>query len=150
LKVLEGNLGHRPINKLEPKPKAGEPDRPSFLDRDARDEWDRIMPELLRLGIITKIDGSALAAYCINYSRWKKAEEALAKKTKLTKTTKQGTWAVAEVKIAREAMQQMKLFAAEFGLTPASRSRIATSDTGAQGGQAKDKSRFFRSAGTGS
>lgn len=37
-------------------------------------EWRRIVPELLRSGIITKLDHSIIAMYCVTYSNWIKAE----------------------------------------------------------------------------
>ena len=39
LKVLEGNPGHRPLNKKEPMPKGKLPRCPEWLEDDAKKEW---------------------------------------------------------------------------------------------------------------
>src|SRR5512146_3144589 len=74
LKILEGNPGHRPLNPDEPMPTAGEPPCPPWLADEAKAEWDRIVPELSRLNVLTVIDGAALAAYCQAFARWAEAE----------------------------------------------------------------------------
>lgn len=125
LKLLTGNPGRRRINKAEPKPAAKIPDCPPFLDANARAEWERIVPELARLKLLTLVDRAALAAYCVNWSRWQKAEEKL-RKSGLTFVTKSTGMARRrpEVAIAADSMKLMKAFLIEFGLTPAARSRV--------------------------
>lgn len=49
LRIIEGNLGHRPLNQREPKPLVGEPDVPAHLSRDAKKEWRRLVPILLAM-----------------------------------------------------------------------------------------------------
>jgi P27 family predicted phage terminase small subunit len=149
LRILEGNPSKRPLNPNEPKPPVGVPDCPAHLDLDAKKEWTRLAPILDRLGMLTIVDGAALAAYCQMYSRWAKAERAI-KKHGITMETENGTVRRPEVSIAREALHQMRQFAMEFGLTPASRSRVhgATPPlpNPAHGthAKAKDKARFLR------
>ena len=63
------------------------PEPPSFLAGYALDEWHRIGPEVLRLGLLTVIDLAALAAYCQAYARWQTAEETLAEMAKRDETT---------------------------------------------------------------
>jgi len=43
------------------------------------DEWWRVAPELHRLGLLAMIDTMLLAAYCVASSRWRLAEETLAR-----------------------------------------------------------------------
>ncbi len=43
---------------------AGTPDAPEWLDEEARAAWDRIVPLLEGMGVLTRIDGNALARYC--------------------------------------------------------------------------------------
>lgn len=64
IRVLEGNPSRRPINENEPKPTDGTPPMPPHLDRRARVVWRQIAPELSRLGLLTVVDGEALASYC--------------------------------------------------------------------------------------
>lgn len=149
LRILEGNPSKRPLNPNEPKPPVGIPDCPGHLDQFAKAEWKRIAPILDRLGLLTIVDGAALAAYCQTYSRWAKAEREI-KKHGIVMETENGTVRRPEVSIAREALHQMRAFAMEFGLTPASRSRVSitmpavpVTPTGTHG-KTKDKARFFR------
>lgn len=125
LKILSGNPGKRPINQDEPKPKPIAPKCPSWLDKEAKREWKRVAPELERLGLLTIVDGAALAAYCQAYVRWKQAEEII-KREGMTVTTETGyIMPHPAVKIAEKAQQLIKAFCAEFGLTPSSRSRMS-------------------------
>src|SRR5262245_20901412 len=79
LKIPNGNPGKRPLNDREPIPAAGIPDCPDHLDAEAKAEWARIVPELEFMGLLTKVDRAALAAYCQAYSRWVNAEQQVAK-----------------------------------------------------------------------
>lgn len=127
MKVLRGNPGKRAINKDEPKPKAKVPPCPRHLSKEARKEWRRISKELLTLGLLTVVDRAALAAYCQAWSRWVEAEEQMSKPDfKLVRSTDKGyEHASPWVGVANNALKQMKAFLVEFGLTPASRSRVS-------------------------
>lgn len=91
----------------------------------ARSEWRRISAELVKLGLLTQVDRAALAAYCSAYGRWIEAEGYI-KTDGLTITTPNGFMIPSPyVGIANKAVEQMGKFAAQFGFTPASRSRIS-------------------------
>ena len=125
LKVLEGNPGKRALPKNEPKPDASAPDMPQWLPEDAKAEWQRVAPELSRIGLLARIDGSALAAYCEAYSRWKQAVEMMASEG-VTFVTQAGYVAThPAVGIANKAKAEMHRFGREFGLTPSSRGRMS-------------------------
>lgn len=132
--MLQGNAGKRALPENEPKPKPLAPDRPSWLTHEGRREWDRIAPELEKLGLLTVVDGAALAAYCQAYEIMVQAKRELRahmrehKKTTITYVNKFG--AANEVphpavKMFRDAAATMRSFLTEFGLTPASRVRLA-------------------------
>lgn len=132
LNARRGNPGHRKVNEDEPKPSTdpvslGKP--PSFLNRDAKEEWKRIAPELVILGLLTIVDRSALAGYCAAYSRWVKAERELQKSEKdgggfIYKTPSGYKQQSPFIAIAKGAMETMHKFSIEFGFTPAARTRI--------------------------
>ncbi|HLV15958.1 MAG TPA: phage terminase small subunit P27 family [Pseudomonas sp.] len=49
------------------------PEMPDWLDEDAQAEWNRVVPDLLKLGLISTLDRQALAQYCeavSDYRRW--------------------------------------------------------------------------------
>lgn len=133
LKVLEGNPGKRPLNLNEPNPLPIAPECPDWLLDEAKEEWNRLAPELERLGLLTIIDKAAFAGYCQSYAKWKAAEEFIKKNGttyRIPKTDKNGKVisvyiaAFPEVVIANQSLKQIKAFAVEFGLAPSSRGRI--------------------------
>lgn len=131
LKLLRGNPGQRKVKPEIKWRKDGTiPAPPRFLKGAARDEWLRVSTELHRLGLLTGADLHAFAAYCVSFARWVEAEEAVLDengKTKFSYITDKGNQLYnPDLAAARQAMADMVKYACEFGLTPASRSRIAT------------------------
>lgn len=124
LKTLEGNPGKRQLNTNEPKPVSKAPSCPKWLEEDAKKEWRRLAKQMEQLGILTEVDMAAFAGYCQAYARWKAAEEFITKHGAIVKTPS-GYWQqVPQVSIAQQYLKDMQKFAEQFGLTPASRSRI--------------------------
>ena len=134
LKIITGNPGKRALPKNEPQPDSEMPAHPSHLDKYAREEWDRLCPSLHTLGLLYAVDRGAFACYCMAYSRWRTAEEELSKRVEKGGTLAglidvTGTGSVIQnplVGIANKAMADMIRYAAEFGLSPASRARLGT------------------------
>jgi P27 family predicted phage terminase small subunit len=131
LKSLQGNPGKRPLNNNEPEFEKYELDAkgtikpPVYLDSLAKKEWKRIAPILHKVGLLTKADEAALAAYCANFSRWVQAEK-LVKEAGLTYESDKGNVIQRpEVGIANTAMKLMVTFCKEFGLTPSSRTSLS-------------------------
>ena len=131
LKELQGNPGKRPLNKQEPKfdPVIETPSPPGHLNTYAKKEWNRIIPVLINVKMLTEADLAAIAVYCQSYGRWVEAEK-LVKTKGLTATTDKGNVIQRpEVGIANTAMRDIVSFAKEFGMTPSSRSKIEVEDT---------------------
>lgn len=124
LKLLNGNPGKRPLNANEPKPAPIAPKCPGHLDAAARREWKRIGPELESLGLLTRIDMAALAAYCQSYSRWIEAEKMIRKHGMLIKSPNGYPQVSPFLTVVNKSIDQMRAFLTEFGMTPAARSRI--------------------------
>ncbi|MFZ4773946.1 MAG: phage terminase small subunit P27 family [Terrimicrobiaceae bacterium] len=124
LKKLQGNPGKRPLNENEPRPVPNIPGCPSHIVGPARKEWKRLTAELFTQGLLTSLDRAALAGYCAAYGRWVEAEKAI-RKDGLTMVTPNGFLVQTPyVGIANKSVEQMCKFAAQFGMTPASRSKI--------------------------
>jgi P27 family predicted phage terminase small subunit len=123
LKILQGTRKDR-INQDEPKPPAGRPRRPEYLDSFGRAEWDRIMPELEDLGVLAKVDGAALALYCAAYSEWIQAQLEVIIHGLLVETGAGALKPNPAVAMGHKARAQMASLLTEFGCTPASRSRV--------------------------
>lgn len=125
LKVLRGNPGKRPLPANEPKPAVQVPEMPSGLSPAARAEWQRVVPELVELGVIARIDRAALSGYCEAWATWLQANREMQKKgAELVQATSGGPAASALLRIRTAAAKEMADFAREFGMTPAARSRV--------------------------
>ena len=133
LKLLTGTARTHRLNPHEPQPDVTRPNPPEHLTEAALTEWDRIVGELVALGILTDLDRGALAAYCQAYGRWSAAETALARMAArdtvtdglIVKTRSGNLIQNPLVGAANKAMADMVRYAAEFGLTPSARTRVA-------------------------
>lgn len=111
LRVLEGNRGKRPLRN-EPKPPPLSPEPPDWLDAEARAEWERVIPLLDEIGVLARLDRSSLAAYCSLWSKYVEAE---------TLVTDDWRHAVTTARLR----DQLRMFIAEFGMSPVARARLA-------------------------
>jgi P27 family predicted phage terminase small subunit len=123
LKLLQGNPGKRPLNANEPKPPVELPPPPDHLNEAAKKEWNRLGPQLVQLSLLSAIDGSAFAGYCVLYSRWVEAEEMLRKTGPVFKAPSGYPQLSPYYTIANQCLSQMRQYLIEFGMTPSSRSR---------------------------
>ena len=126
LKLLAGNPGKRALNAREPKPSSTLEDPPEWLSGDAVEFWRSTGGALLRSGVVTEIDHGALAVLS---QCWANIQEARALVAKYGDTTTKptGTLTISPYKrMEREAYQDFMRFSVEFGMTPASRSRVVS------------------------
>lgn len=91
------------------------------MSGQAKKEWQRISPLLIKNGLLTDADIMSLSAYCQAYRRWLEAEKAVRIHGLTFETDKGNVIQRPEVGIANTAMRDMLKYAKEFGLTPASR-----------------------------
>ena len=132
------------LNDREPAPPPEIPACPEFLDTAAREEWDRTSLILANMGLLTLADRSALAAYCVAYSRWVQAEQQVARFGTIVKSPEKGfPMKSPYLTVADQALETMRKLMVEFGLTPSSRSRIRVPE----GGRAADEFDAFVEAG---
>lgn len=110
------------VREMELPP--GVPEMPAWLDKEARAEWERVVPELAALRILTEVDRAMLADYCAAHSLAVRATRAY-QGEELMIDGPHGPVVNPMVKVAREARAQARLLGAEFGLSAASRSRIS-------------------------
>lgn len=140
-KIAEGNRGHRTIEADDFQPERRMPEMPKGLSRSAKREWYRLGRVLFDSGVLTEVDGKSLAAYCEAFAQ---AEEALrdikvhGQVTSFFALDKETGQLIMydgkpvftrrdinpSVRIWLEASKLMKSFLIEFGLTPASRSKL--------------------------
>jgi P27 family predicted phage terminase small subunit len=121
---LRGNPGKRRIHDAEPRPAATAPSCPPCLGDEAKKEWQRLARELAALGLLTRIDRGQLAAYCQAHALWLEAVQALGRYGTMVKSPNGYPMQSPYVALANKQVEIMVRIAAEFGMTPSSRTRI--------------------------
>jgi P27 family predicted phage terminase small subunit len=129
LRLLRGNPGKRRINTREPRPPVTTPSCPRWLSPEAKRAWRETVPVLKEMRILTRIDRDALAAYCQAYARWKAAEQFLDQHGEVYPIRDESgkikyMQAFPQVFIARSALQTLRSYQQEFGMTPSARTRV--------------------------
>ncbi len=124
LKLVDGNPGKRPINKDEPKVEPGRPPMPRWLPKDGKDEWKLITAALESMGVLTKVDASAIAAYCAAWADLRAAQRGINKSGVFYKTRTGLIKRNPAAGVKADALRVVKAYLVEFGLTPASRSKV--------------------------
>ncbi len=117
------------------------PRAPSWLSKDAKAEWKRVVPLLVDRGVLTNGDLGSLESYCVAVGTVCECQRALNKEgmfqRDLTKTvTKDGKAIITDkgfkrhpaIGVMNTSMTIVRQYAAELGLTPVSRSRPNITD----------------------
>lgn len=150
--VLKGNPGKKNLTQLMDslQPEIELPGCPAHLLPEAKKEYKRVTPELVRYGLISKIDRAALCLYlqawaelvyaermiqrAMKVAEIKRAEaeakgeeyfgsDGLVEITKLGNTIYSPYWV-----IANKARNNVDRFLANFGMSPAARTRVTPSN----------------------
>lgn len=100
------------------------PTCPAQLGPVAREEWDRIVGELVKLDCLTQLDRIPLAIYSHAFEQWIEAVEAIRQFGAMIKSPNGFPVQSPYVAQANRAIETMMKIAAEYGFTPASRKRI--------------------------
>ncbi len=146
--------------KAEPQPDATRPKCPPWLNQEAKATWKQIVPQLADMGVLTKIDGNALARYCDAWARWRKMAAFMDEKGEMWAShepdwvDKQGEVQKGKIKylqqfpqvgIYHKLGQMLTRLEAEFGLTPSARAGISV-PAGQQGANEDDVKYFGHTA----
>jgi P27 family predicted phage terminase small subunit len=138
---LEGHKYKVAARNNEPKPIPIAPIVPDHISEYGKIMWKELVPKLEKLGLMTNIDGYAFEAACTQYGIYREAIENVNKKGVMipdyemvseqvegkwkSKKKKVGDKANPSIKVANDALTQFRQFCIEFGLTPASRSKLS-------------------------
>ena len=123
-KRLAGNPGKRPLSQPLELPAA--PDAPpAWFDDEARAEWERVVPELQRLGLFSLLDRAALSGYCSTWSQFVALSAVVERTGPIQVTRTAALRPNPAVAMATKLRDQLRSWCAELGLTPASRGRLA-------------------------
>jgi P27 family predicted phage terminase small subunit len=152
LKVLRGTFRADRALENEPQPELAIPPVPAHLSDESKVEWGRVSQELYQLGLLTNVDRAALCAYCDAWSDYVDASKQCrgqdGKDRKVLRPVDSegkptgGYYENPYYTIKKRSMEIMKSFLAEFGMTPASRTRISA--TPPDGAKQKPASRWSK------
>lgn len=133
VRIAEGVRGHRPLNESEPQPIPGMPARPAGLSPWGRNLWDVCVNELDRLNLLTIADHGAFEAAVLGADTAREADQKirkLLKKINRDKAEQEDYYRLSIMNsVSKKGWQQYKAFCTEFGMTPASRTRLSTDPT---------------------
>ena len=121
-------------NALQPQTevKTSEPvpilECPPELGPAARQEWERIVAELIAKGVLSRFDRGPLAAYCTAFALAMEAAEMVHKHGAMIKSPNGFPMQSPYLSHLNQQVATMMRIATEFGFTPASRSRIFSWD----------------------
>jgi len=133
VKILRGTDRPDRLPAEEPKPRRRNPRPPAHVQGEALREWKRMSKRLSSNKLLTEIDGTALAAYCIAYERWADAEDKIRRFGTVVKSPRNFPLQSPYLAIANKAMEQMMKILVEFGATPSARSRVDVSGQADEG-----------------
>ena len=107
-------------NPAEPRPEPGRPRCPKWLDTDAKAAWRRLVPQLDRMGVVTRI-------------YLDKDESGRVK----------GVRPYPQARMAAQLSEQLLRFENHFGMTPSARTRLSV-PAGEAPQDDQDKRRFLK------
>lgn len=143
LHLLHGNPSKKPLSSLlydTLRVPVEIPELPAFLKYggsgpelalEARAEWERVMPHLQKLGLISQIDRAAAVSYCFWWALGVIAKKRLIERgdAAIIDSTPSGYKQIGVwVQIANRADANVATFLAHFGMSPAARARVTPSD----------------------
>lgn len=140
LKLVRGDK-ESTFNDDEPMPDDGLPRCP-VKDKLVNEVWDYTVQQMARMKIVSMADRDLLLAFCQAVVMHRRASELLDAEGYLF----EGSLAITPhpaIKMQREAAMMMRQFGAEFGLTPASRTRIRVGAAQTQPAEEKTASRLL-------
>lgn len=110
-----GNVPFHEVNTM--------PECPDFLDDVAKKKWLQLAPDLHAIGLLTRLEGDALAEYCQHYSTWVKATKKIEQQGEIVESPNGYPQMSPWVSIRKGALADMKAIQANFGMNPAARSK---------------------------
>ncbi len=126
LHFLNGDPSKTRRYRTEPPTLDGRPEAPEYLDDMAKKEWEAITTILADMNLLSRADRAALELYCGAYSRYRRAQEQVAKFGEvILSPNKKFPMPSPYATAMNSAFEQMRKMLIEFGLTPASRARMS-------------------------
>jgi len=150
IKLIKDTQRVSRTNSKEPRPASGRPPRPAHLSKRAKKIWPKVVKLLDGMSVITPADGIALELLCEAYGDLLEARASLespmgftTKDKEFKEIAKAGERTYVsygqngmmirnrpELAIIADAERRLKSSLGEFGLTPATRSKVQALDNG--------------------
>lgn len=147
LRMLKGETAPHEIAPWEPEAEAGPVEPPDFLSPDAVEVWERLSPELTRIGLLAPRYADQFAILCESIVQWRRAARAMAVAGPVIKGQRDG--GLVSNPFSREFARYAELvrrYSIEFGMTPSAVTAIGRELSGLvrhSDGQSKDPGRIF-------
>lgn len=131
MKVLEGTMRKDRAVPNEPQPEKVyiPPPMPEGLNKYAQREWEKVTLELSKVGLLTMMDTSQLAAYCNEMGNYWECEFARREVVPVDESPDARDEAAKFYKnyfdMAQKHLSQARSLAVQYGFTPASRTKIS-------------------------
>lgn len=138
LHLLQGNRSKKNAGDLlnqvkSPTVPVEAPQMPDWLSAEATAEWERVLPDLLTLGLVSKLDMMAFATYCEAVADWQRFRRKIAEfnqrsdesgdvQTFATGAKQISVWR----QLANDAEKRANAAGAQFGFSPMARRNLKT------------------------
>lgn len=117
------DVGGRRAGEIEPP--AGLPEPPQWLNFVEREVWDQTIADLSRMpGLMTFLDRDMLASYCEAWGDFFEARAEIERDGPTCHSDKGGAYQHPAVGRKNSALERIRKLAAEFGMSPASRTSV--------------------------
>lgn len=136
--LLQGNRSRKNAADLvaevaNPAVPVEAPPMPEWLSEAATEEWQRVLPDLITLGLVSKLDMMAFATYCEAVADWKRFRILIAEhnakadgsgdiQTFATGAKQISVWR----QLANDAEKRANAAGAQFGFSPMARRNLRT------------------------
>jgi P27 family predicted phage terminase small subunit len=94
---------------------------PANLTEHEAAVWDEVVPPLLAVGLLDRVDAVALEAIACSVARWREAEEVLRAEGLFVASPNGYRIAHPAIAVSQKAMAEYRSWCARFGLTPSDR-----------------------------
>lgn len=109
----------------EPLPAPGAPEPPEWLTGEALAEWQRIVPAMDAIKLLSAVDRAGLAIMCQSWADYCDGRARLAEQGDVFTTDKGYIAKNPLATIVNEAFARWSKMSAQFGLTPSARASLA-------------------------
>lgn len=140
LKLVKGTQRSDRQVENEPTPQKGNTRPPTYLSTEAKKVWRKAVKVLEANNVFTEMDEHALSLFCEAFARWLKAQKELRDNGEVIKAPSGYPVTSPWLSVSNKAFEQMTKIMTEFGMTPASRTKVnVTPPAPGSGGTLEDE-----------